>query len=363
MSDRLFYLAAAPFEAARYVDILPDAHRARKLHGHSFVARVRSELPVSKATFEGSEVDDLQSHLASAVGPLDYSLLNDHLSVPTDENLARWIDGRLEPATEYTGVLSTRDQGVDLDANGNAHIWRRFRFEAAHQLNNVPEGHQCGRMHGHGFEVILHVEQNIQGSDLGIDFDYLECIWQPLHKQLHYNCLNDIPGLEIPTSEMLASWVWNKLKPELPQLSWVSTYETATSGCHFNGSEHRIWKEQRFEAATQLRAAPAGDPRGRLHGHSYISRLHLTAPIDEVMGWTVDYGDVKEVFKPIYKQLDHHNLATITGPESSSLASLAHWVKSRLSNTLSQLDRLDLYQTPGCGCALNWGKHSPALPV
>ena len=180
---------------------------------------------------------------------------------------------------------------------------------------------------------------------------------------MHHACLNDIPGLEIPTSEMLASWVWNQLKPELPQLSWVSTYETATSGCHYDGLEHRIWKEQRFEAATQLKAAPADDPRGRLHGHSYISRLHLTAPLDEVMGWTVDYGDVKEVFKPIYKQLDHHNLSTISGPESGSLASIAWWVKDRLSNTLPQLDRLDLYQTPGCGCALSWGKHSPALPV
>ena len=112
-----------------------------------------------------------------------------------------------------------------------------------------------------------------------------------------------------------------------------------------------------------MRFAPHDDPRSQLHGHSYLSRLHLTAPLDEVMGWTVDYGDVKEMFKPLYNQLDHHDLNSITDVEDSNLSTILHWAKDRLSNTLPQLDRIDLLQTPGCGCTLAWGDRSPALPV
>ena len=75
---------------------------------------------------------------------------------------------------------------------------------------------------------------------------------------------------------------------------WVSVYETATAGCHYDGNTYRIWKEQSFESALRLKRAPEGHVLQRLHGHSYLVRLHLTAPLDKVMGWTVDYGDVKE---------------------------------------------------------------------
>ena len=102
-------------------------------------------------------------------------------------------------------IQSTHDSGVDLDNNGHAHIWRRYRFEAAHQLPNVPAGHQCGRMHGHGFEVILHANQDLKSdsdtaqsehmADMGVDFEQIDRFWQPLHKQLDYTCLNDIEGL------------------------------------------------------------------------------------------------------------------------------------------------------------------------
>ena len=65
------------------------------------------------------------------------------------------------PGIESVGIQSTKDEGADIDRDNHVHIWRRFRFEAAHQLPNVPEGHQCGRMHGHGFEVILHADQDL----------------------------------------------------------------------------------------------------------------------------------------------------------------------------------------------------------
>ncbi len=365
MKERLYTVAAVPFEAARQVDILPAGHRARRLHGHSFLARVRALLPADWAPFPGAETDTLVTQLTECLAPLDYALLNDHLSVPTDENLARWVRAHLTvPGSKQVGIQSTRDQqGADLDERDHAHLWRRFRFEAAHQLPNVPTGHKCGRMHGHGFEVILHTDQNLNGRDMGIDFDYLAAVWAPLHAQLHHACLNDLPGLENPTSELLATWLWRRLKPDLPALSWVTVYETVSAGCHFDGDHYRIWKEQRFESALRLAQAPSEDPRRRLHGHSYLIRLHLTAPLDAVIGWTVDYGDVKALCKPVYQQLDHHRLDELAGLADADLTGLLRWIRDRLQPRLPLLDRIDLYQTPGCGAMLCWGDEGPALPV
>ena len=364
MSERLFHVAAAPFEAARRVAILPDGHPSRRLHGHSFLARVRAELPADWAPFQGDETDALTSALSHCVSALDYRDLNERLPVPTDENLARWVRAGLEiPGIESVGIQSTRHQGADLDDQEQAHVWRRFRFEAAHQLPNVPAGHQCGRMHGHGFEVILHANQALADQDMGVDFDRLAVLWAPLHEALHYRCLNDIPGLEIPTSEMLAAWLWRRIKPALPALSWVTVYETLTAGCHYNGSQYRIWKEQRFESAVRLLTAPAGDPRRQLHGHSYLVRLHLSAPLDEVLGWTVDYGDVKEAFKPVYQQLDHHLLNDLPRLNAADPGSLVLWLREQVAPLLPALDRIDLQQTPGCGAVLCWGDEGPALPT
>ncbi|NCA71072.1 MAG: 6-pyruvoyl tetrahydropterin synthase [Sphingobacteriia bacterium] len=364
MSERLFHQAASRFEAARRVAILPEGHRARRLHGHGFVARVRAELPPDWAAFAGAETEQLTGALREAVAPLDYQDLNAVLPTPTDENLARWIRDRLAlPGLATVGVRSTPEQGADLDGAEHVHVWRRFRFEAAHRLPNVPPGHQCGRMHGHGFEVILHAAQDLAGQDMGLDYDRLGALWAPLHAELDHACLNDIPGLENPTSELLASWLWERLKPALPALSWISVYETATAGCHYDGAHYRIWKEQRFEAALALRQAPAGDPRRRLHGHSYLLRLHLSAPLDRVLGWTVDYGDVKALFKPVYAQLDHHRLDTLQQLRDADPANLVLWIREQAAAALPALDRIDLFATPGCGAGLSWGELGPALPA
>ncbi len=364
MTEQLFHLAAARFEAARQVAILPEGHRARRLHGHSFRARVRAELPLGWAPFPGGESGALADALTACVAPLDYRHLNDLLPVPTDENLARWIRRGLPvPGLTSVGVQSTPDQGADLDAEEHVHVWRRFRFEAAHRLPKVALGHPCGRMHGHGFEVILHADQDLAGQDMGPDFDLLEAVWAPRQAQLHYACLNDLPGLENPTSELLANWLWARLRPELPALSWLTVYETATAGCHFDGAHYRIWKELRFEGALRLAQAPAGDPRRRLHGHSYLLRLHLTAPLDQVLGWTVDYGDVKALFKPVYNRLDHQRLDAITGLVNSDPASLTRWIRGAVASALPALDRIDLYETPGTGVSLCWGDLGPALPA
>nr|WP_319020496.1 6-carboxytetrahydropterin synthase [Alkalilimnicola sp. S0819] len=125
-----------------------------------------------------------------------------------------------------------------------------------------------------------------------------------------------------------------------------------------------MWKEQRFESALRLTRVAEGDPRRALHGHSYLLRLHLSAPLDAVLGWTVDYGEVKALFKPFYAQLDHHTVSDLPGIGEEGSAGIARWVRQELSPSLPQLDRVDVFEQPGCGVALAWGaERSPILPV
>jgi len=364
MTERLLHAAATGFEAARRVTLLPEGHRARRLHGHSFLAEVRARLPQGWGGFPGGEVDALSARLAGAVAPLDYHELNRELAQPTDENLARWLRARLDvPGLDSIGIQSTAHEGVDLDVHDHAHVWRRYVFQSAHRLPHVPAGHKCGRMHGHGFEVILHADQDLGARDIGVDYDHLDALWAPLHAQLHHACLNDLPGLENPTSEILSGWIWQRLKPQLPELSWVTVYETASCGAHFDGAHYRIWKELTLDSAVRLARAPQGDPRRRIHGHTYTLRLHLHAPLDQVMGWTIDFGDVKAAFDPIFRRLDHHPLHELPGVADTDTASLARWIRAQAAPLLPSLDRIDLYQTRGSGVILSWGELGPALPV
>ena len=328
------YTAAAGIEAAREV--------GGRLHGHSFTAHVRAAAPTG--SFRGGTASALRERLENAIAPLDRGFLNDSIATPEDEALAGWIRSQLsELEPDVVSICSTRTSGVVLDARGNALSWRRYRIEAAHQLPHVPPGHKCGRMHGHGFDIVLH-------AGTGEDIDRA---WQPLQAQLHHSCLNDIEGLENPTSEVLSRWIWQRMHPELQSLAWVSVYETDTTGCHFDGESFQIWKEQNFESAIRLPDAPEGDPRRMLHGHSYLVRLHLKGPIDEVMGWAMDYGDVKTIFAPLHWQLDHHPLDDLVGTDGDgSLESLLHWMRDQLSRDIDILNRIDLYETPGCGALL-----------
>ena len=148
--EKIYYTSATNFEAARAVSILPYGHRSRRLHGHSFLAKIRTTIPNNFPSFPGAEVSDLYKVLSDAVCPLDYQNLNNISTQPTDENIARWLRNELKTLDlENVGVQSTRHEGVDLDRDNQVHVWRRYVFESAHQLPNVPNGHKCGRMHGH----------------------------------------------------------------------------------------------------------------------------------------------------------------------------------------------------------------------
>lgn len=115
-------------------------------------------------------------------------------------------------------------------------IWKKFTFEAAHMLPNVPDGHKCKRLHGHSYHVHVHVSGE-PDPQLGWiqDFADLADAFQPLWAQLDHNYLNEIEGLENPTSELLARWIWTHLKPRLPLLSKVVVGETCTAGCMYQG--------------------------------------------------------------------------------------------------------------------------------
>ncbi len=115
-------------------------------------------------------------------------------------------------------------------------VYREFTFEAAHRLPNVPEVHKCARLHGHSFRVGVHVEGAV-GVDSGwvIDFADIKQAFRPVYDALDHRYLNEIEGLENPTSEALARWIWQRLAPTLPGLVKIVVRETCTSGCVYRG--------------------------------------------------------------------------------------------------------------------------------
>lgn len=109
-------------------------------------------------------------------------------------------------------------------------ITKSFTFDAAHWLPNVPEGHKCGQMHGHTYKITLGLEGELD-EKLGWVQDFGEISWafQPLREVLDHNCLNEVEGLENPTAEVLAVWIFEKLKSRLPLLTDVAVCETPTA--------------------------------------------------------------------------------------------------------------------------------------
>ncbi len=351
MKPQLSHWAAASFEAARRLSGPDAGRRGRHLHGHSFRVEVRAVLERGWGGVAGVESHALQLRLQELVSVLDYGDLNKRMANPDDAHLVRWIAQRLAlPEISRLHLWAGPAQGATRDARGHVHCWRRDRFESAHRLPHVPAGHKCGRMHGHGFEVMLWAG-DIGGEDIGQ-------AWAPLRQQLHLACLNDIAGLENPTSERLSSWIWHQMVGSIPTLSAVMVFETASCGAVFDGQRHHIWKDRSFDSATRLAAAPVGDARHRLHGHTYTLRLGLSGPLDAVMGWAVDFGDVKSLFSPVFRQLDHVALHEVL--PAGDTAAIAHWIHSRARPLLPTLDRISLFDTPATGAVLSWGQTSVA---
>ena len=327
--NRILTLSGAGFEAARSLAASTAPH-TQGLHGHSFRLSVRHP-HLALAT--------LREAVHTAVAPFDYRYLNQALANPDNATLIAALADRLPEGCQLKlnaapgeAILRT-EQGEHLTVFSTA-------FEAAHQLPHVPAGHQCGRLHGHGFGVTLLARATTSVSAL-------RTAWQPLFTLLNHSYLNQHAGLENPTSEVLAAWLWHRLRDTLPDLAGVTVRETASAGSHFNGQNFRIWKTQRFEAATPF------DDQGRYTGHSYALSLHLAGDLDEVMGWVLDFGDVKARFKPFYAALDHHALDTVAGMGTPDCAGIATWALAQLAPSTPSLVRADVYQNDLDG-ALVW---------
>ena len=117
-------------------------------------------------------------------------------------------------------------------------LYKDFAFEAAHRLPNVAPDHKCARLHGHSFQVRVSVDGPV-GERTGwvMDFADLKAAFRPVYDQLDHRYLNEIAGLDNPTSENLARWIWHQLSPSLVGLAEIEVRETCTTGCIYRGEE------------------------------------------------------------------------------------------------------------------------------
>lgn len=117
-----------------------------------------------------------------------------------------------------------------------AELVKTFRFDAAHRLPDLPEGHKCRRLHGHSYRLDVHVTGEVDpATGLVIDFGELKARVEPILEQLDHRCLNDVPGLEQTTAERLAAFIFHRLVDYVPGLSAVALWESDTARCIYRG--------------------------------------------------------------------------------------------------------------------------------
>jgi 6-pyruvoyltetrahydropterin/6-carboxytetrahydropterin synthase len=118
----------------------------------------------------------------------------------------------------------------------NVELMKEYRFEAAHRLPRVPEGHKCARIHGHSYKVEVEIAGPVD-PETGwlIDFGVIDDAWAPLFARFDHHNLNEVPGLENSTCENIAIYVWAALRGRIPALSAVTIWETFDSKCTYRG--------------------------------------------------------------------------------------------------------------------------------
>jgi len=124
--------------------------------------------------------------------------------------------------------------------NINATIAKRFTFDAAHRLDRLPPEHKCHRMHGHTYEVELVLRGPIDANGFVVDYADIEAAWRPIFETIDHRVLNEVPGLEIPSTEVLAVWILNRLMSaggDVARLLWkVRIKESSTTWCEVSKS-------------------------------------------------------------------------------------------------------------------------------
>ena len=122
------------------------------------------------------------------------------------------------------------------DASPHLDLVTSFTFEASHQLPRAPERSKCRRLHGHSWKVEVHVSGAVDAATGWVmDYDEIMTACEPVHAALDHRHLNDVDGLENPTSEMIAVWIWEKLAAEIPPLTRIVVHETCTARCAYSG--------------------------------------------------------------------------------------------------------------------------------
>lgn len=146
-----------------------------------------------------------------------------------------WSAGVTAPHDRYS-LAPLRHHSTTPRFLMHVELRKTFQFEAAHLLPHLPRKHKCRRLHGHSFKVEVVVAGEADPK-LGWLMDYadISAAFKPLWQRLDHDYLNEIPGLENPTSENLAAWIWKRLKPKLPLLTEVVVAETCQSRCVYRG--------------------------------------------------------------------------------------------------------------------------------
>lgn len=115
-------------------------------------------------------------------------------------------------------------------------LYKQFTFDAAHYLPNVPDGHKCKQMHGHTYHLTIFIEGEVlKGQGWVLDFGDIKKLLRPVLGIIDHALLNSIPGLENPTAELFSIWLWDRIKPLLPELKKIELKETPTSGVIYEG--------------------------------------------------------------------------------------------------------------------------------
>jgi 6-pyruvoyltetrahydropterin/6-carboxytetrahydropterin synthase len=205
------------------------------LHGHSYEVAVVVEGPLDPTLKWVMDYGEISESFAPLFKLLDHKSLNDveGLSKPTIAELEHWIYHRLKSDIAQLTDIHVRvlgDQVFAPSLQGFNKVMNlperiRFGFEAAHALPELPPEHKCRTMHGHSFEVDVAVTDN---SSLAPNL-------QTIYDRLDHKCLNDIAGLENPTSEEISRWIWKELKPVRSDLKTVIVAETCTARCVYHG--------------------------------------------------------------------------------------------------------------------------------
>jgi 6-pyruvoyltetrahydropterin/6-carboxytetrahydropterin synthase len=354
VTDSLSHLYFSSFQAARRLARAPAREPEARLHGHGF--QLTLSLPSTLLLHDVDQADEktttLPFHLSAErwhtqIAEWDHQSLNDFVAHPSDFRILQAFVETLDTSGSEMALSSMPNRGVRKDGQGNYFAWRSYRFESAHHLPNVPPGHKCGRLHGHGFQAVIHIPAAHSEQEWNSDYHQLDLAWAPLYAQLHHHYLNDILGLSNPTSEWLAVWIWDQLKEVLPALSWITVFETASCGGHYDGITHRIWKDFSIDSATE--------EAGMTFGHTWTLRLNLEGHLHPTFGWAMDFADVKREFDPLFRSLDHQPLKEVVGLESPDSAGLARWIRHHAHLVLPQLGRVDVLDGCGSGASLDWG--------